>query len=165
MKPLGEDSRENSPQKEDHLSPTKIEQDNQPDPDKGTEPNLSHKELKDRLDLYSSIGGKMEQYFKVQGIKDKYLNQIRELEANRTKADINYAQGIRTGLPHLNHGNIKDMRATFDQELRNETGKSAKDVYKEKSSLTKSFEENMPHPSEIRRAFEKTKNKGMDMDR
>ena len=66
--------------KEDHLAPTGIKQNNNPANDHEPGANLTHGELQHRLDLYSRIGGNMDQYFKVQAIKQKYLEEIKEKE-------------------------------------------------------------------------------------
>ncbi len=125
--------------KEDYLAPTKIKQDNTPDKVKA-EKYLSDKELQDRLDLYSK--GSKEQSFKVQKIKNKYLGQIRDEQAKRSKADVYYAQGIRIGLPHTDYQNIKDARDQADQNFRDQIAKEGKTQYKRHQNLSRLFSKN-----------------------
>ena len=151
--------------KEDHLAPTGIEQNNNPANDHEPGANLTHGELQHRLDLYSRIGGNMDQYFKVQAIKQKYLEEIKEKEASRSKSDVHYGQGIRSGLPHMRHEAIKEMRDRSDQPFRDEVAKEAKSYYSENNSLSKYFKENKPDKGVTRSMFIKTKNKGIDRER
>ena len=123
--------------KEDHLAPTNIKQDNNPSTIKAIK-YLSDKELQERLDLYSN--GSQEQFFKVQKIKNGYIEQIRDEQAQRTKADLHYAQGIRAGLPHTHHSSIKDSRELTDQNFRDEIVKEAKTEYKKHKNLTRLFD-------------------------
>lgn len=115
------------------------------------------------MELYSRIGDEKDQYFKVQAMKKEYLKQIKEREVNRTKSDIHYAHGVRSGLPHPHIENIKDFEQQQDQKLRNEVTKEAKEYYKDNNSLSKSFKEDKSSLSEIKKDFEKAK--GMDMER
>lgn len=148
--------------KEDHLSPTKIEE---PKSGHVNEPNLSHDELQNRLDLYSRTNGNERTYFDVQKIKDKYEKEIRQIEGNRTKADIHYAQGIRSGLPHARYESIQITYERHDQNLRNNVAQEAKAYYQKNSSLGKAFEAGSPMPEKIKKTFDKAKNKGMDREK
>ncbi len=154
--------KNNDNTKEDYLSPTRIEQNNNSDKNQYKDADLSHEELQDRLEQYSRVGGQMDEYFKVQAMKEKYLKQIKEKEANRTKSDIHYAKGVRTGLPHVHIEDIRDVQQHQDQKLRNEVSKDAKEQYRDNNSLSKSFKEDKPNFGEIKKTFEKAKNKGMD---
>lgn len=158
-------SHEHNQDKEDHLAPTSIEQDNKPDKDQSKGANLTHGGLQNRLDLYSRIGENMDQYFKVQTIIERYREQIKEIEANRSKADIYYGQGIRAGLPHTHHDIIKDTRERSDQLLRDDVASKAKSYYSENNSLSKYFREHQPPREELRQTFEKMKDKGIDRER
>ena len=150
---------------EDYLVPTPLEQINEPEKDNLDKANLSHGELQQRLDHYSKIGGMMDQYIEVQSIKKKYLKQVKDMEIKHIRADIHYAQGIRTGLPHTDIETLKDMQERHAQEFRNATAKEAKDYYKENNSLSKTFKEKQPNPSELRQAFSRIKNDGKDINR
>lgn len=123
--------------KEDHLAPTKIKQDNAPDGVKA-EKHLSDKEVQERLDLYSK--GSPEQFFNVQKIKKKYIEKMREENAKRSQADLHYAHGRRSGLPHAPHETIKDTREMADQNFRDEIVKEAKAEYRNHENLTKQFD-------------------------
>ena len=158
-------SQEHNQEKEDHLAPTRIEQDNKPDKDQSKGANLTHGELQNRLDLYSRIGGQMDQYFKGQTIIKRYREQIKEIEANRSKADIHYGQGIRAGLPHTHHDIIKDTRERSDQLLRDDVASKAKSYYSENNSLSKYFREHQPQKKDIKQAFEKMKDSRIDRER
>lgn len=127
--------------KQDRLSPTVIEQDNTPDIIK-VEKDLSDGELQERLDLYSN--GSKEQFFKVQKIKQRYVEKIKEEQIKRTKADLHYAQGVRAGLPHAYHDNLKDIRERQDQHFRDEILHEAKAEYKKQENLTKLFDRENP---------------------
>ena len=107
----------------------------------------------------------MDQYIEVQSIKNKYLKHINDMGAKHIKADIHYARGIRTDLPHAEIETLKNMQERHAQEFRNATVKVAKDYYKENSSLSKTFEEKQPNPSELRQTFSRIKNDGKDINR
>ncbi|MDN5215047.1 hypothetical protein QQ020_23400 [Fulvivirgaceae bacterium BMA12] len=158
-------SHEHKQDKEDHLAPTNIGQDNKPDKDQGKGANLTHGELQNRLNLYSRIGGQMEQSFKVQAIKQKYLKEIKEKEVNRSKSDIHYGQGIRTGLPHTRHEILRDQRDRSDQKLRDDVAKEAKSYYSQNNSLSKYFRDYKHQKEGMNRAFEKARDKGIDRER
>ncbi len=151
--------------KEDHLAPTKIQQDNKPDKDQGKDANLTHRELESRLDLYSRIGGQKDQYFKVQAIKQKYGKEVKEIEARRTKADIYYSHGIRRGLPHAHHDTIKYDREQTDQKLRNKITQEAKSYYSKNNSLSKSFQDSKVPKEGVKQVFDKARDKGTDRER
>ncbi len=122
----------------DHLSPTNIENTAE---NVRNEPDLSHEELQERLDNYSKVGGEKETYFSLQKIKQKYLKEIEQKQASRNKGSIHYAQGIRSGLPHKDYEEIKDMHNEQDRKMRNDVVNEAKEEYQAKNSLSKSFKE------------------------
>lgn len=96
---------------------------------------LSDGELRDRLDLYSR--GSAKQFFKIQKIKQQYLERIRADKDKRITADLHYAQGVRSGLPHIDHGNIQDSREEMDQNYRDSIIKQSKGIYRSNVNLSK----------------------------
>jgi hypothetical protein len=93
--------------------------------------------LQHKLDLYSEGGEK--QFFKIQTLKKSYLNQVREQQDIRSKVDINFAHGIRTGLPHAPYDSIKNYREDYDQKLRDQIVAEAKVEYRKHENLGKKF--------------------------
>ncbi|OEK01147.1 hypothetical protein BFP97_06325 [Roseivirga sp. 4D4] len=148
------------PDKEDHLAPTPLPKSNEEIPNA----NLSDNELQNRLELYSKIGGKMDQYFEIQRIKQRYLNLKNELHQTRTIADLHYAQGIRTDLPHANIESIRQKHEQYDQQLRNMVTKDAKDYYKDENSLSRAFKDKQLGPGQLRETFEKLRDESKDID-
>lgn len=105
--------------------------------------NLSHRELTERLDLYSKVGNgdKEKQFFEQQHIKIEYQKEVDKRTSNRTIGEIYYAQGKRSGLNQNSPEQIKDMQARQDQKLRNEVYKESKKKYDQTNSLNKYFKE------------------------
>lgn len=134
--------------KEEHLAPTEIKQNDATNTVKA-EKYLSDKEVQERLDLYSK--GSQEQFFKIQNIKKHYTEKINKTQIRRSKEDFYYGQGIRAGLPHTDHDNIKNVRELQDQDYRDLVIKEAKMEYKKHENLTKSFDRETgtknPNPS------------------
>ena len=97
--------------------------------------HLSDAEMQKRLDLYSR--GDKEQFFKVQKIKKRYIEKSREDLNKRTKSDLFFAQGLRTGLPHGSHETIKYDREEIDQKFRDDTVQEAKTEYRRHQNLRK----------------------------
>ena len=121
----------------DHLSPT-------PNNKKETEKpnsNLSHEELQEKLNLYSTVNRDEKPVFSILALKQKYLKEIEAKEANRNKGAIHYSQGRRSGLPHPDYEDIKDAHDQDDRKLRNDVAKEAKAKYQVKNSLSKSFKD------------------------
>ena len=162
------DSKQKQPvkdqQKQDHLSPTKIEKSK---PVKGPEKskNLTHGEVQNRLEVYGRIGDLMHQHNVVQDVKERYQNEISKVGAVRTQADINYSMGIRSGLPHASYETLRSAREMEDQNFRDGVTKEAKARYQEKENLTKRFREQQPSPKDLKQEYQKAKNKGMDRER
>ena len=150
----------NNTDKEDHLSPTPIPENNKDIPDA----NLSHPELENRLEFYSKIGGKMDQYFEIQQIKQKYLSLRKDLDVKRAQIGIHYAQGVRAGLPQTNFESIKQRHEDYDQQLRNMVTKEAKDYYHDKNSLSRAFKDKQLGPGQLRETFERLKNEEKDIE-
>lgn len=108
------------------------------------EKNLSDAELQLKLDLYSQGGEN--QFFKIQKIKKSYLNQLKQQQDLRSKSDINFALGIRAGLPHAPYDSIQRYREDSDQKLRDQIIEEAKSEYRKHENLGKEFKEtNVPH--------------------
>lgn len=148
----------------DYLAPTPFP----PEKGKTSTPDapMSDKELHEKLALYAQVRGSHEQYIEVERIKQRYLTELKERQANRAKQDINYAQGIRSGLPHLSHDEIKWVREQEDDKLRSQTLSDAKEAYrKSNDNLKKSFEESKPIQGWIKEPFHKAKDLGNDMDK
>ncbi|MEP1782125.1 hypothetical protein [Reichenbachiella sp.] len=153
-----------SSQKADHLAPTKI---TTPKPIKGPEKsqNLTHGEVKSRLEVYGRVGHLMNRHNVVQDIKERYQSQITKVEAVRTKADINYSMGVRSGLPHASHETIRNAREMADQKFRNGITKEMGQRYKQGENLTKQFKQQQPTSKKLKSEFQKNKNKGMGRER
>lgn len=111
------------------------------------EKNLSDAELQYKLDLYSEGGEK--QFFKIQKLRKSYLDQVREQQDIRSKVDINYALGIRAGLPHAPYDSIKNYREEYDQKLRDQIVEEAKLEYRKHENLGKKFNDSK-RPYEIK---------------
>ncbi|WP_421896412.1 hypothetical protein [Marinoscillum sp.] len=141
-------------QKEDLLAPTEL---NQPSkaPEKG---NLSDAELRERLDLYSSVGENLDDRWTIQGMKERYLNDIKEREAKISKAVTHYAQGVSAGLPHAPYNAIQYSYDNEKQALRDVVWEEAKDYYRDKNSLSKEFGESKDlKANTIKPSFDKAK--------
>jgi|GEM_PF-4690545 len=148
------------PDKEDYLAPTPIPESKNQSPDA----NLSHSELENRLEFYSKIGGKMDQYFEIQQIKQKYLNLRKDLDIKHAQIGIHYSQGVMAGLPQTNFESIQQRHEEYDQQLRNMVTKEAKDYYHDKNSLSRAFKDKQLGPGQLRETFEKLKNEEKDID-
>lgn len=103
-----------------------------------TPKNLSDQELQKRLDLYSN--GDERQYFDIQKIKRRYIANDSEKQSKRTQADLFYAKGMRSGLPHSSYEKIKSDRENQDQDSRDSVIEEAKSVYRKHQTLSKNFD-------------------------
>tara|TARA_Y100000114_G_scaffold156111_1_gene182124 strand:- start:13935 stop:14528 length:594 start_codon:yes stop_codon:yes gene_type:complete len=104
------------------------------------EKNLTDAELQQKLDLYSQGGEK--QFFKIQKIKNSYLDQLKEQQNVRSKSDINFALGVRSGLPHAPYESIKRYREDLDQKFRDQVIEEARGEYRKHQNLGKEFNGN-----------------------
>lgn len=139
--------------KEDHLAPSNIdEHKNEKTTPKGH--NLTHSELKDKLDIYASIWGSMDQYMVTQYIKANYLKEMESRENDRTQQDINYAMGVRAGLPQADFEILLNSRRQQDQHLRNEVANDAHSYYRDYSSLSWKFSQTNPNVSPLKFRFQ-----------
>jgi len=123
--------------KEDPLAPSKLSQEAKYKAPENE--GLSDKELKDRLETYSKVSDNLERSFKILEIQKRYEEREDDKKYSRTKADVHYAQGIRSGLPHSNYESIKYGRELEDQGQRDDIAKEAKEVYQEGKSLSREF--------------------------
>ena len=81
----------------------------------------------------------------------------------RIKQDIHYAKGLRSGLPHTHHDQMKYEREDSDQNLRDNISMEAKEHYDKHHSLNRSFPK---EKSRMKHVFgRKSQEKGMDKDR
>ena len=102
-----------------------------------TSENLSHTELEEKIDLYSK--GDQDQFFSIQKIKKRYNEHRTERHNKWSKSDLFFAQGIRTGLPHVSHDQIQFDREVEEQGIRNDVLKEAKGKYRLYQNLSKRF--------------------------
>lgn len=132
-------SKQQDDNDKDRLAPEPVNDDNRQYED----PDLSHEELKERLDMYSAITRSKEEtdrYFDVERMKQKYLDEIRQRGENRTKGGIYYAQGLRSGLRHTPYEDIREMHEEQDRKLRNDVTRQAKEYYNDNDSLKRFFD-------------------------
>jgi len=130
------DKAESKKEKGGHSEPSKIE--NKTKIQKET-PRLSDQELTQRLENYSNVGGKMEDYFAQQSILKKYLQDRDQTNDKRIISEIHYASGIRKGLPHSPIEDIRRSQEITDQKVRNDVLKEAKEIYRDSNSASKGF--------------------------
>ncbi|GEM_PF-4591650 len=163
---------ESEPQKEDHLSPTRIPSKQNKDAAKGSIPELSHEELPNRLDSYSmvNLGEEMDHHFKQQRLKADYLKEMNKRKETRTQQDKSYSDGERTGLPQPSYQRVNDNHEHYDKKLRDQVIKEAKEAYRANNSTTKVFgeqnkEPTIPESKSVVIEFSKSKNKGVDKER
>ncbi|MBI1183596.1 hypothetical protein GC194_04960 [bacterium] len=147
-------------QREDPLAPTDLDHRKTDIPYNKNSNEPSHLELQSRLEVYSRIGGEMDQFVVFQELKAKYMDETESLEFNRVKQDVNLAHGIRTGLPNHDFSKIKQSRDSLDQNKRNDMARIAKDRYMEINSLSKEFTSTGKKPDiNLRDEFEMLKKK------
>lgn len=125
----------------DHLAPTNIEQEHTSDTNKRPDANLSHEELLERLDNYSTVNRDEKPVFSILALKQKYLKDIEAKNANRNKGAIHYSQGRQSGLPQSDYEDIKDNHDQEDLKSRNNRLNEAKEKYRATNSLEKIFKE------------------------
>ncbi|MDW3191256.1 MAG: hypothetical protein R8G66_02795 [Cytophagales bacterium] len=104
-----------------------------------TPKDLSNHELKQKLDLYSK--GDERQFFDIQKIKQRYLNQDLDTQNKRSQSDLYYAKGIRSGLPHTSYDRINQDREYQDQKFRDSIIEEAKPIYRRHKNLSRDFNE------------------------
>ena len=131
-------SQNNRPQKEDHLAPTKIEG-QQKKEQVPFDKNLSDHELRQRLDLYSK--GDANQFFKIQRIKQDYINKTSKDQNTRSISDLYYGEGRKVGLPQTDYRNIADDREELDQKYRDHIAREGKTEYRKHITLGRLFGE------------------------
>lgn len=153
----------NQKSQEDPLAPTPVNN-NHASKNTRFQENLSHEELKDRLDAYSQVGGSHEQYFSVQRMKQEYLKEIEQLQKTRSKQDVFYGLGQRAGLPHSPLQTLNLDREDLDQKRRDEIAHEAKSFYDKNENLRKPFYGTDSTISEMKREFSKGKDSGPQMD-
>jgi hypothetical protein len=122
----------------DEFSSQSSKEDNSPSQIKPEQDqSLSHDELVKKLDTYSktNIEENVEDYFALQRMKEKYLESIRQKEADRSKASVHYGQGVQIRLPHADYEVIKGDHIGDDQALGNNIAKEAK-AYYDKNELS-----------------------------
>ena len=158
------DNNDENP-KEEHLEPTKIETDKTAEKDTYENPDLSHDEMEERMDLYSRIGDRSDQFFDVQRILQKYRKELDDRKDNRLKADVHYAQGIRAGLSHEDINDIRHKQEQQDQVLRNDVVEAAKSLYHENTSLSKSFKSKDESLSNTKEGSKDVSDKDADLER
>lgn len=151
------------PVKDEFSSSTKKEYSSEYKDKAVEDPNLSHTELIEKLDTYSktNIEENVDDYFAFQRMKDKYMNEIEQKEADRTKGAIHYAQGYRAGLPQTSYDDIKQNHVHQDQNLRNNVVREAGEYYKKNNNLNKIYNKESQKTNEP----DQSKDKGLDIDR
>lgn len=115
--------------------------------------NFTHYELKDKLDLYAAIGGKMDQFMVIQGLKNQYLKEMDSRGREKIQQNIYLEMAKGSGMsPSL--GWVKEMWERFDQDLRNETVEDAKDYYHKNNSLAQEFIKAKPSATHLKAKFQ-----------
>ncbi len=162
------DNKKAKDHKIDHLAPTQINE-QKPISAPAQIKGLSHKEIEDKLEVYSKVGDKMDRFFTFQKSKEKFKADRQKANDNRIKQDVHYSDGERRGLQQSRHDVIKDDRDWKDQNDRDELMKKSKEEY-DKDGLKKNFK--LKHKELGKRhAFNhahnqyRSKDKGMEKDK
>ncbi|GEM_PF-4814513 len=157
-------------QNHDHLEPTNPE-DQKPVTAPADIKGLSDKEIQDKAEVYSRVGGKMERFFTFQKNIQKFKADRQKANDNRIKQDVYYAKGERAGLQQSPHEVIKDDRNWMDQKKRDQFMSEQKKEY-DKEGLKKDFarqHKKLGKRHVFNHAHNKYRNKdmdkGMDKDR
>ncbi|MFY0601668.1 MAG: hypothetical protein JXR03_18485 [Cyclobacteriaceae bacterium] len=176
MKNANAAQQKTTPQKEDHLAPTKIEEPKPVSAPERTE-NLSEAELENKFQVHEHVTNQMYVRSTVASIKEKYRDEQQRRTEIRTKVGINYAMGERAGLPQARHDAIALAKEIESQHLRDATAKELTEDYKKHAPLPKLFDEHgHPKASAVKQEFwrshgmgkgqeEKSKGKDMDMEK
>lgn len=103
------------------------------------EQNLTHHELNNRLQTYSQFSKETKDAFEFERLRQTYLKEMKEREANRNKSELNYTHGERIGLNQQPIEQIRDTNQYIDNKYRNEIHADAKQLYDKNPLLSKDF--------------------------
>lgn len=147
--------------KEDFLSPTKIDAYKEKSAIKGSEKqqNLSNGELQKRMEVYDRIGQMWHRYNVVQDIRERYHSNVNKLVDTYVKQGIHYSEGARKGLHHLPSNMRNTIKEMQEQDIRDVADKESRARYKEGENLTKRFKEQQPSAKELKQEFKQTAKK------
>ncbi|MEQ8470034.1 MAG: hypothetical protein RIC35_02560 [Marinoscillum sp.] len=103
--------------------------------------DLSHGELLERIDMYGKVGEEpQEHYFANEKDKQDYLEKLKTINENETKALLNYTLGNQVGLVQDSPDVVKEIFQRRKQELINEKRKISKERYRDSNSPIIDFE-------------------------
>lgn len=151
------------PVKDEFSSSTKKEYSSKHKDKAVEDPDLSHNELIEKLDTYSktNIEENVDDYFAFQRMKDKYMDEIKQKDADRIKGAVHYAQGQRAGLPQADYDTLKQGHELQDQNLRNNVVREAGEYYKKNNNLNKIYNKESQKTNEP----DQSKDKGLDIEK
>lgn len=110
--------------------------------------NLNEAEAQNRLDLYSKQGDE-KQYFSIQKIKKRYLNNNRVKSDKRAVSDAYLAQGYRAGFTHASPDTIRYSREIEDQSERDQVLREGRNEYRKGENLSKWFNDKEVEKPEV----------------
>ena len=115
-------------------------------PGQPSKEGLTPEQAKEKLNLYQSIGHDADHALEYERIKHKYGKDLNQLDDKKIERDINYASGIRHGLPHAPHHILKAMDDYQKQKITDKAMDKAKDYYDKNNSLSKDFNKERDDP-------------------